>query len=83
MGMGEEYRINSHAQYLDFLWSIQEMADTKTWVTKDGRRIPFSEMSDSHLENTIKMLLRNDAFDNYADIVALMKIELNKRKRRK
>lgn len=29
------------------------------WITKDVRVIPIEEMSDTHLENTIKMLERN------------------------
>lgn len=33
------------------------------WVTKDGRRLLISEMEDSHLLNTIRML--NHKFDNY------------------
>lgn len=34
------------------------------WTTKEGKRIPISKMSDSHLLNTIKFLERkSDAFD--------------------
>lgn len=29
------------------------------WITKDMKVIPIEEMSDTHLENTIKMLERN------------------------
>jgi len=41
----------------------------KTWTTKDGRKIPIREMTDSHLENTIRFLRR--AFEAYRDDVAM------------
>lgn len=31
----------------------------KVWKTKDGRELPVSKMTDSHLINTIKMCRRN------------------------
>lgn len=32
--------------------------NTETWTTRDGRTIPVREMTDDHLRNTCKMLLR-------------------------
>jgi len=29
-----------------------------TWETRDGRKLPITEMSDSHLNNTIKLIER-------------------------
>ena len=31
-----------------------------SWVCRDGRRIPLSEMKDDHLRNTLAYLVRND-----------------------
>lgn len=30
-----------------------------TWTTRDGREIPIREMTDSHLENAMRLLERN------------------------
>lgn len=34
------------------------MQDT-IWVTKDGRRIPVRQMTDSHLTNAIRLIIRS------------------------
>ena len=40
------------------------------WKTKNGDEIPIRNMSDTHLENTIKMIKRNDE-NNERDMEAL------------
>ena len=37
-------------------WLRKRNSGELTWTTKEGKRIPVKEMSDSHLENTIKFL---------------------------
>jgi len=34
-------------------------AKRKIWKTKDGRKIPYSEMTTTHLKNTINFIKRN------------------------
>ena len=38
--------------------TASRMGKKYVWTTKDGRKVPVREMTDSHLENTIKYLER-------------------------
>lgn len=35
------------------------MPDDEIWTTRDGRKIPVSEMSEEHVRNALRMVLRN------------------------
>lgn len=44
-----------------FILRQEQMRRTQyVWKTKDGTEIPVQSMSDKHLENTIRMLERNE-----------------------
>lgn len=45
------------------LWLRNRSTGTIYWTTKDGRDILINEMSNNHLVNTIKMLLRQEEED--------------------
>lgn len=81
-----------------FLWERDKRYDTikhhlehKKWQTESGDLIKIKYMSDSHLRNTIKMILRNLEFEVYdetlgdicMDYVILMKKQLRKRQEKR
>ena len=45
------------------LWLRNRSTGTIYWTTKDGRDILINEMSNNHLVNTIKMLLKQEEED--------------------
>ena len=61
---------------LNQAWDIEQERDMFIWITKDGRHMPIVDMSTNHINNTIKMLERND--DGY-DYIPIFKRVLKNR----
>ena len=58
--------LNDNAEALYVLKQEQMRRIQYVWKTKDGVEIPIQNMSDQHLENTIKMLERNKELQEQA-----------------
>ena len=64
-GFGAECKIEMEIERdMEYL-RISNEADKGIWTTRDGRKIPITEMTDAHLTNTINYLKRIDTIDMY------------------
>ena len=58
MSLGSEMYYDLLADNAYYEYRAERALDNKTWITKDGREIPVREMTDGHLANCIRMMLR-------------------------
>lgn len=58
---------------------IEEDAKRGYWTTRDGSMIHVSQMTDSHILNTIRYIERNDMDDMYLPWIVRFKKELRER----
>ena len=47
------------------------------WTTKNGTKIDVDEMTDEHLRNTLKMIIRNNSKSSSNGIVPFSKSEID------
>lgn len=58
MSMGSEMFYDAIADNACYEHRAEQALDYGAWITRDGREIPVREMSDSHLMNSIRMMMR-------------------------
>lgn len=80
MSLGKELMYEFQAGLIDLEAKIENDVSRGIWVTKDGREVHISNMSDEHIKNSISMLKRNDHCDLYLPWIDRFEKELEKRK---
>ena len=70
-----EIDIDEQVRYME----VEHEAMRGFWTTKDGTRIHVSDMTESHIRNTIRYIERVDKIDLYLPWVDRFKRELRER----
>ena len=65
-----------------YIWDDFELVKNKTWMQRNWQTIKVSDMSTSHIKNTIRMLYRRHAktVDSWIDV---FEAELERRQKEK
>lgn len=66
-------------EYEDEYRRIEDEARIGVWTTRDGEKIPVSEMTTRHINNTISFLERKDTNDIMMPWIIRFKKELERR----
>ena len=88
--MREEMEIEHELAVILYCGKSYEMLDSRMWQTKDGRKISFDDMEETHIMNCIRMLEKQmdsgDLVDEVWDLkrawVKAFKSELDARAKR-
>lgn len=66
-------------EYQRLKLSIQEQANKKIWVTKDGYYISIKKMSNTHLINTFKYITNHNKLQLWNPWIPVLQEEMKKR----
>lgn len=83
MSLGEEISLEYEMEHELYLLRMQSIVESNArkgiWTTKNGEKIHVSNMTTSHIKNTIKMMERNDKEDLLLPWIKRFEEELDKR----
>ena len=75
-----EIALNEHMHRIE----IERRLALREWTMRNGKRILIKDMTDSHLENTIRLIKRDPNMeDSYCEYIPYMQAELNARAKRR
>lgn len=75
----EEYCVESSISVMLRRIAIEKDAASGIWTTKDGTRIPLEAMTDSHLLNAYRMVVKNNIMDMLLPWVVALEKEMERR----
>lgn len=79
MCLGMDYKDELRVEHALHYCMVENQAKSGIWETKDGRKIPVEEMTDSHIRNTIAMLKRHNVCDLWMPWITRLEKELERR----
>lgn len=82
MSIGREMYYESIADNAYYEHRVERALSNEVWITRDGREIPVCEMSDGHLANCIRMMLRGGSGCFYGvsgDVLEMLTDEASRR----
>ena len=81
MAIFDEHEFEAESFFRQEMWraKISQEAESGIWTTKNGTRIKVSDMTDSHLVNTYRILKRNNVRDMLLPWIMVMEKEIMRR----
>ena len=81
MTMFDANEFDAESLFREEMWraKISREAESGIWTTKNGTRIKVSDMTDSHLVNTCRILKRNNVKDMLLPWIMVMEQEIMRR----
>lgn len=79
MSMWDDYALEVDLDQDIRYMEIEQEANEGYWTTKDGKMIHVSDMTESHIRNTINFIKKRDSCDMYLPWILVFEKELERR----